>query len=681
MDLYYKRSKKMWLLLKEDISKVFESKIKYTYLFPINKNNFFIGKNNSGKSYFSRFLMKNSIKFYKNKNELIDDISNNLKNTFKAINEFKNFINEEFDFIVDEYLNYEQLLKKIDNNKIEKVRSISMKTGAVDRIYYQFNNKGELFQEIKPLLKFLNIDNVQNDMETTLSDKVIPKISEFKDKIKEEFIKEYINKIKSISEDKIYELGDLAKKLEVTEDFRNLNEKFYIPVTRSIRNPNKEINEKSMPDDIYKIRYIAEYDLNEEEIKVISGLEFYKSYKSGLLGSKEKREKVNKFENFLSQYFFDGEDISIIPDEETFELKININDSKEDRFIYEVGDGISSLLIIAYTIFTEACEKDKLFFIEEPEISFHPGFQRLLVNIITYYKEFKNCIFFFSTHSNHLIDIGVNEIKNSNLILCKKDNSDNISIEIQGALYNEILEELGVQASSVRIANKIIWVEGKYDALYIRLLLNMKNKDNNTDKKYIEDYDYCFLPYGGANMSLIKFDMKQDYEENEEFITRAKNINRNFIIILDDDNMSLNKKGKKYKRYSILKEELGDKIYKLEVREIENLFPEKVLANYVYNGLRDKTKVDETKFLYKEYKNRKLGEYINKKVKETYISETLEEVTGRKNGFEKNGFLYNKQKYYEEVLKWTKEEDFNYERDVTEEAKKLINIVENFIKN
>ena len=672
----------MWLLLKEDISKVFESKIKYTYLFPINKNNFFIGKNNSGKSYFSRFLMKNSIKFYKNKNELIDDISNNLKNTFKAINEFKNFINEEFDFIVDEYLNYEQLLKKIDNNKIEKVRSISMKTGAVDRIYYQFNNKGELFQEIKPLLKFLNIDNVQNDMETTLSDKVIPKISEFKDKIKEEFIKAYINKIKSISEDKIYELGDLAKKLEVTEDFRNLNEKFYIPVTRSIRNPNKEINKNIIPEeDIYKKRCVAEYNLNEEEIKVISGLEFYKSYKSGLLGSKEKREKVNKFENFLSQYFFDGEDISIIPDEETFELKININDSKEDRFIYEVGDGISSLLIIAYTIFTEAGEKDKLFFIEEPEISFHPGFQRLLVNIITYYKEFKNCIFFFSTHSNHLIDIGVNEIKNSNLILCKKDNSDNISIEIQGALYNEILEELGVQASSVRIANKIIWVEGKYDALYIRLLLNMKNKDNNTDKKYIEDYDYCFLPYGGSNMSLIKFDLKQDYDENIEFITKAKNINSKFIIILDDDNMSQNKKGKKYERYNILKDELEDKIYKLEVREIENLFPEKVLENYVYNGLKDKTKVNEMKFLYKEYKNRKLGEYINKKVKETYISKTLEEVTGRKNGFEKNGFLYNKQKYYEEVLKWTKEEGFNYERDVTEEAKKLINIVENFIKN
>lgn len=670
----------MWLLLKEDISKVFKSE--YTYLFPINKNNFFIGKNNSGKSYFSRFLMKNSIKVYKNDNELIDDISNNLKDTSKNINEFRNLVNEEFECIVDKYLNYVQLLEKINSSKQEVKTNYGITVSYNNIINYKFKDSQKLFEEINPLLDFLNLNNSQNSTEYILNCEVIPKISELKDKIKIEFLKEFIGKIKSISEDRIYELGDLVKKLEITEDFRDLNEKFYIPVTRSIRNPNKKINEKRMPDDdIYKIRYIAEYDLNEEEIKVISGLEFYKSYKSGLLGSKEKREKVSKFENFLSQYFFDGENISIIPDEETFELKININDSKEDRFIYEVGDGISSLLIIAYTIFTEADEKDKLFFIEEPEISFHPGFQRLLVNIITYYKEFENCIFFFSTHSNHLIDIGVNEIKNSNLILCKKDNADNISIEIQGASYNEILEELGVQASSVRIANKIIWVEGKYDALYIRLLLNMKNKDNNTDKKYIEDYDYCFLPYGGSNMSLIKFDLKQDYDENIEFITKAKNINSKFIIILDDDNMSQNKKSKKYERYNILKTELGNKIYKLEVREIENLFPEKVLKNYVSNGLKDKAKVNEMKFLYQEYKNKKLGEYINKKVEESYKSKTLEDVTGRKNGFEKNGFLYNKQKYYEEVLKWTKEEDFNYERDVTEEAKKLINIVENFIMN
>ena len=168
-----------------------------------------------------------------------------------------------------------------------------------------------------------------------------------------------------------------------------------------------------------------------------------------------------------------------------------------------------------------------------------------MINIITYYEKFKKCIFFFSTHSNHLIDIGVNEIKNSNLILCKKDEKSNISIKIQEESYNEILEELGVQASSVRIANKIIWVEGKYDALYIRLLLNLKNNYDENKKKYIEDYDYCFVPYGGANMELIKFDLEQEDEENQKFILRAEKINSKYMIILDDDNMLKKRNSKK----------------------------------------------------------------------------------------------------------------------------------------
>ena len=51
-----------------------------------------------------------------------------------------------------------------------------------------------------------------------------------------------------------------------------------------------------------------------------------------------------------------------------------------------------------------------------------------------------------------------------------------------------VIEELGVKPSSVQIANKIIWVEGKYDAFYIRLLLNKKNF-YESKRKYIEEYE------------------------------------------------------------------------------------------------------------------------------------------------------------------------------------------------
>ena len=668
----------MWLLLKENISNKFKNESKYTYLFPINKNNFFIGKNNSGKSYFGRFLMKNTIAVYVEKSDLIKDIEENIINVPSKIIEFKDLQNKKIDEFVNKFLEYERLLKTIDESKRDSGNSIRYLSGGYIK-QYNYQNSEQLYREIVPLLSFLGLssDNIRN----VLNSKVVPEKLEIQNKIVSDFKNGLVELLYSIPDEEIYELGDLLIRLDFLKNRGNRSEKYFIPVMRSIRHPEKDVAVTEEKEDIYKRRSALEYELNEEEIKIVTGLGFYKDYKKDLLGSKEKRERISQFEEFLSDYFFDGESISIIPDEETFELKININNAKEDRFIYEVGDGISSLLIIAYTLFIEADENNKLFFIEEPEISFHPGFQRLLINIITYYERFKNCIFFFSTHSNHLIDIGVNEMKNSNIILCKKYDKNHISIKIQEESYNEVLDELGVQASSVRIANKIIWVEGKYDALYIRLLLNLKNNCDEDEKRYIEDYDYCFVPYGGANMGLIKFDLNQELEENKEFILKAQKINSKYMIVLDDDNMSNNPTSSKYIRYQKLKEELGDKIYKLEVREIENLFPEEVVKNYIYNGIKDKSKLDGLNIKYDKYKNQKLGKYINKEILKIYKGAELKGITGRQEGFETKDFLYNKQKFYDEVLRWSKKNDFSYENEVTEEAKQLINEIERFIES
>ncbi len=44
--------------------------------------------------------------------------------------------------------------------------------------------------------------------------------------------------------------------------------------------------------------------------------------------------------------------------------------------------------------------------------------------------------------------------------------------------------------------------------------------------------------------------------------------------------------GEKLARYKKLEEALDDKIYKLEVREIENLFPEEVVKKFIEQGLK-----------------------------------------------------------------------------------------------
>ena len=75
----------MWLLLQNDIAKKFKFSKKYTYLLDLKKINIIVGKNNSGKSYFIREIIKNSINIvdrYEIKNIVFSNItSNNQKKT------------------------------------------------------------------------------------------------------------------------------------------------------------------------------------------------------------------------------------------------------------------------------------------------------------------------------------------------------------------------------------------------------------------------------------------------------------------------------------------------------------------------------------------------------------------------------------------------------------------------
>ena len=51
----------MWLLLSKNIDSKFSIDKDYTYLVDLKKINIIIGKNNSGKSYFMREILKNTI--------------------------------------------------------------------------------------------------------------------------------------------------------------------------------------------------------------------------------------------------------------------------------------------------------------------------------------------------------------------------------------------------------------------------------------------------------------------------------------------------------------------------------------------------------------------------------------------------------------------------------------------
>ena len=672
----------MWILLKKDISKEFKFEEEYTYLIDVHKLNIIVGQNNSGKTYFMREIIKNTIDLI-NKEKIKDIIFNNssikedkIFNLFRNINEYK---------IYDKYY---KMLEQIELFDISKEDSGSKVLGG--GTIYKFNNFEEIVSKSPELVNYLELDNERDYRK--YSDYIIHDQGNLINKIKKEYINKIKNEFDKIKDESIYQFGNIIGELDYIDGYKHLKStniiQTYILIMRGIRHPlkdpkidkNNTENYKDIYNDIYKERIIKEYDFDSDSVNIYTGLDFYNDYKRKLLGTKKERDKINEFEKFLSQYFFEGKEISIVPNEETFEIMINI-DNQEDYFIYEVGDGITSLIIIIYNLFIANTDKLNILYIEEPEQNFHPGFQRLLLNMIMFNNKFKNFYFYFTTHSNHMIDISSSEFNDFQNYLCMKEN-DKINIKVKKESDIKIMEELGVKPSSVQIANKVIWIEGKYDALYIRLLLNKKN-ENNDKPKYIEDYDYVFLPYGGSNGTLIKFTENNNKKEDEEFILNAKKINSNMLIIMDDDNMTKRKaNSKKYERYMRLAKELGDKLYKLQVREIENLFPTEVIKKYFIQGINKSENynfefLDEIK--YDDYKDKKLGDYLNKLVKKN-LGEDLKEITGRENGFVNKGFLYSKSKFYDCVFEWIMKDEFDYEKDIPIETKELINVVEKFIE-
>lgn len=674
----------MWIVFNEDISEIFGTE--YRFLMPLNKINILIGRNNSGKSYFMRSILNKTA--YVISTENIKKLLIENLNKIVDYNGIKNFLN--ISILRDTKTNFFEIIAQINAFDAAKIATecsvIISQNPKINYDAYSFENFNKLKEESNELNSYIKFDT--SSTEDDYSKKLIINASGLETAIIRDFKLEVINLIENMSEDDIIKndiaitniIDEPAKDSEILKIFRNPERK-YIPIMRSIRNPSVQAGSRITGNDLFADRIKSEYNL-DSAIDIITGLNIYSDFKKRKLGSKESRKNVDDFEKFLSNYFFEGKPVSIIPSENRFEIMVNIDD-EEDFPIYEVGDGISSLIILLYDAFLNRNKTGyNVYFIEEPELNFHPGFQRLFMQTIATYDNFKNCYFFFTTHSNHIIDISSEITNNFSVYLCKKENNK-INISTFDSKKISILKELGVQPSSVQIANKIIWVEGKYDALYIRLLLNVKNKNSNT-RKYIEGLDYVFVPYGGANGKLINFTDETKSEENKTFILEANSINENKLIIMDDDGISASKAGnKKIEYYQSLKGKLNDSLYKLEVREIENLFPEEVVRKYFLNGINKNYKdlainaLD--KIQYDKYKDKKLGWYLNRIVKE-YIGENLKEITGRIQGFENNGFLYSKSLFSEIVIDWINNESFDYEKMLPVGAKNLVDKVENFIR-
>lgn len=478
------------------------------------KINFFIGPNNSGKSRFIRkFLEKNT--------NIIFDL------TPSSIEKISGFFISEF-------------------ARQGRFNMFSNSIGDRHNALYDFLDKG---QE-KPY----TIDSFIQEMYVAFTGSMYTASGRSANMFKEQFWSFVILNVGQQAIDNYVRING--------SDFFN---KTYIPILRGLR-PMKNIG------DCFKDRTTTDYhpDYNIRDFEIFTGLSLYKDIQEHLLGTHDKRELIKTFEKFLSANFFLGEEITLTPmiDKDVVYIK---EGKKDDYPIYSLGDGIQSLIILTYAIFT--AKKPTIFLIEEPEQHLHAGLQRKLIETILNKKD--EHLYFITTHSNHFLDIA-QESDEISIQRVHLSEADGLPISEPQDNFGDVLNELGVRASSVLLANCSIWVEGITDKLYLRTFMKKylcefsgsNQKKVSLLKSYFENLHYIFVEYQGSNVTHWNFDLNEPDTDKQ---TRALKLNSKIMLIADSDIEN------KSNRVENLRSALGNKFELLPFKEIENMLPIEII--------------------------------------------------------------------------------------------------------
>ncbi|MCL6245264.1 MULTISPECIES: AAA family ATPase [Acinetobacter] len=506
----------------------------------IKRLNFFIGKNNAGKSRFLRNLFQNTQG---------QQIYNSLQ--FRKLQAFTNHLIHS-----NQYNNHTYFTHFI--NTVEQIKPSNI--GSANSNFSNSLNYLSRFGQLSSLYT----NNNKSQAETTFSQE----------------IEQNLNPIFT-------------------------NPKFYIPILRGMR-PVTDLDEKYP----YIERAQKDYFKNQNKFNhenIITGERLYHELKVHLLGKPQQRELIKQYEEKLSQYFFDNETVTLIPyigkddnghDNDVVHIKIG----EDDQFpIHKLGDGLQQAIILTYEAYIKSKDKEgntetHAFFIEEPELHMHAGMVRQLMN---FYLNETPHYYFFTTHSNHLLDMA----DESDQVMIqkfvkqpKKEDRRKFDFKIYRCDRDrDLLASLGVRPSSVYLANCTIWVEGITDRLYItkymeKYLDELKVSDQEVYKKYrrfMPNYHYTFVEYAGSN--LVHWSFSDDYTDQlEDKGLSAKAVASEMLLIADGDIQS------KADRVQVLKSELKKGNYLiLECKETENTLPKDSIirvATQRFKRMKSKTK-------------------------------------------------------------------------------------------
>ncbi|TCN58736.1 hypothetical protein D0809_10325 [Flavobacterium circumlabens] len=584
-----------------------------SFLPKFNKINIIVGANNSGKSRFIRNLMS-----FQNLEGVID---------LAKIRVFVPLYNEQV----------AEANKLIESN-------ITTYQYRSDNTYYSGGTNPDL-QNVKLLsnnyLKTLDID----------------------------LFKEF-SSIINANKNSINNLSHLGVKNLYLRDFNEIDnlflkeyksiKRYYIPTLRTAHSLfNFDLEKYSkIETDVFLKTLNNYYKLDKIDVEVFTGIHLYKEILNARNSKREIRQSFEKFENFIGKYFFDNKKIDIVAEFNKDEslignnnlenISVYIEGDKETRELYELGDGIQAIIILMYKIYM--AESDSFIFIDEPEINLHPGMQRLFLEQITENKDLekKNLTYIITTHSNHFLDLTIEKENVSIYSFSPKKiiNGDKqFIIKNVNRGDNKLLQDLGVNNSSVFMANCSIWVEGISDRNYIKAFL--KSYCHSVGKSYPkEDIDFAFFEYAGSNIDHYIFNDKVEKEDVEIVLNDIKALaisNRIFLLADSDASKQNSKKGLRLKELEDAK--VDNFIPKViwNTREVENLLTnemwKEILIEFCNKTLVKSNEADILLKIDKAFSEVDYSGFAKK-----YVGEFLEEIRN-KMGKISSTFIVNQSAY------------------------------------
>lgn len=416
----------------------------------------------------------------------------------------------------------------------------------------------------------------------------------------------------------------------------------YIPILRGMRPPSSSVEKATLihnQKDCYWERTVNDYfssllsedaenrgvSLSNPKLSVFTGLSLYSEIQRRLLSAEqEQRESIVNYQDFLSQEFFSGQSVLLIPalvsedgsPNDVVYIRIG---NEQERRIHDLGDGMQSLIVTTFPIVTET-KPGSLFFIEEPDLCMHPSLQRSFLDTLKSYSRKMGHQFFITTHSNHMLDLVGDSDLVSVLIFSQYNGTDSAFLEASGMIEGqeesaeqrrpsfrirsaktkdrEILSQLGVRPSSTFLANSTIWVEGISDASYLRAFMECFLYYLETSggapwretairlRQYKEDNHYSFVEYNGSNLEHFSFDEEwPDFQsdisvdsglaDSQRSTTHSPSLCAEAIVIADGD---ISTKRDRVERFG---NQLKHRLIVLPGKEVENLIPEEFVKQQV----------------------------------------------------------------------------------------------------